>query len=106
MKYILISLISLLSLSAIAGPTDDNHVHVEQVGSGDDFTLNDYKSYITSNESKRYENNLIYEFITMINKYSVNDLNISNNHGDTESISMELNTIISSILLRNQIVQK
>ena len=40
MKFILISLISLLSLSAIAGPTDDNHVHVEQVGSGDDFTLN------------------------------------------------------------------
>ena len=40
MKFILISLISLLSLSAIAGPTDDNHVHVEQVGRGDDFTLN------------------------------------------------------------------
>ena len=40
MKFILISLISLLSLSAIAGPTDDNHVHVEQVGSGDDLSLN------------------------------------------------------------------
>ena len=40
MKFILISLISLLSVSVFAGPTDDNHVHVEQVGSGDDLNLN------------------------------------------------------------------
>ena len=40
MKFILISLISLLSVSVFAGPTDDNHVHVEQVGgSGDDLSL-------------------------------------------------------------------
>ena len=27
-------------LPAYGGPTDDNHIHVEQVGSGDDLTLN------------------------------------------------------------------
>ena len=27
-------------MSVNAGPTDDNHVHVEQVGSGDDLELN------------------------------------------------------------------
>ena len=36
---LLISLISI-SMSVNAGPTDDNHVHVEQVGSGDDLELN------------------------------------------------------------------
>ena len=36
---LLISLISV-SMSVNAGPTDDNHVHVEQVGSGDDLELN------------------------------------------------------------------
>ena len=30
----------MVSPLVFAGPTDDNHVHVEQVGSGDDFTLN------------------------------------------------------------------
>ena len=39
MKLLLISLISIVSLSAIAGPTDDNHIHVEQVQSGDNFNL-------------------------------------------------------------------
>ena len=38
-KLLLISLISV-SMSVNAGPTDDNHVHVEQVGSGDDLELN------------------------------------------------------------------
>ena len=39
LKLLLISLISIVSLSAIAGPTDDNHIHVEQVQSGDNFNL-------------------------------------------------------------------
>ena len=39
-QLLLISLISI-SMSANAGPTDDNHVHVEQVGSGElDLTIN------------------------------------------------------------------
>ena len=37
-QLLLISLISV-SMSANAGPTDDNHVHVEQVNGGDDFSL-------------------------------------------------------------------
>ena len=41
MKYILISLIStFFALAAFAGPSDDNHVHVEQVGSGDNANIN------------------------------------------------------------------
>ena len=41
MKYILISLIStFFALAAFAGPSDDNHVHVEQVGSGDNLDIN------------------------------------------------------------------
>lgn len=40
MKYILISLISIfITLPVNAGPTDDNHIHVEQVGSGDNLSL-------------------------------------------------------------------
>jgi len=39
LKYILISLISL-SLPVFAGPSDDNHVHVEQVASGDNANIN------------------------------------------------------------------
>jgi hypothetical protein len=39
LKLLLISLISLFSLSAIAGPSDDNHIHVEQVQTGDNFDL-------------------------------------------------------------------
>jgi len=39
LKYILISLISL-SLLVFAGPSDDNHVHVEQVASGDNANIN------------------------------------------------------------------
>lgn len=30
----------LITIPVFAGPTDDNHVHVEQVGSGDNFSLN------------------------------------------------------------------
>lgn len=30
----------LLIAPVLAGPTDDNHIHVEQVGSGDNFSLN------------------------------------------------------------------
>ena len=38
-KLLLISLISI-GLPVYAGPSDDNHVHVEQVGgSGDDLSL-------------------------------------------------------------------
>jgi hypothetical protein len=37
-QLLLISLISV-SMSAKAGPTDDNHIHVEQVGGGDDLSL-------------------------------------------------------------------
>ena len=41
LKYILISLIStFFALAAFAGPSDDNHVHVEQVGSGDNANIN------------------------------------------------------------------
>ncbi len=40
MKYILISLISIfITLSVEAGPTDDNHIHVEQVNGGDNLSL-------------------------------------------------------------------
>lgn len=38
-KLLLISLISI-SMTANAGPTDDNHIHVEQVNGGDDLGLN------------------------------------------------------------------
>ena len=34
------TLLLLLAMPAFAGPSDDNHVHVEQVGSGDDLSLN------------------------------------------------------------------
>ena len=34
-QLLLISLISI-SMTANAGPTDDNHIHVEQVNGGDD----------------------------------------------------------------------
>ena len=32
-------LLLLLAVPAFAGPSDDNHVHVEQVNSGDNFEL-------------------------------------------------------------------
>ena len=34
------TLLLLLAVPAFAGPSDDNHVHVEQVGSGDDLSIN------------------------------------------------------------------
>ena len=37
-KFLLISLISFCS-SVFAGSTDDNHIHIDQVNSGDDFSL-------------------------------------------------------------------
>lgn len=32
-------LFSLISLPVFGGPSDDNHIHIEQVNSGDDFSL-------------------------------------------------------------------
>ena len=67
------TLLLLLAMPVFAGPSDDNHVHVEQVGSGDDLSLNI--------EQIGYDNFIDFSFA-----HSGNTFNLEQN-GNGNSIS-------------------